>query len=589
MISVILITMFSFMYRASILKRIIVGITLWVISTPTYIHAQRAFQPPYELKVQGNVPIIDLSSTFVFANDDKGNTWYVSDTGTWSFSVDSLKWTRWPSVNFEDVEVQIGYDKAADRFLFWNWGVGKVFTWNPGDTVMQRIDRSFHHRTQYYHAWFIHPKTSDIYAFGGYGFWGSRGYTTRFDHITKEWQVVALDATKSYPSNRFKSLQTYDEKRNQFHIFGGYDFKSGGREDLSIDNTYLMDYWILDVDRREWRTHTIYRSTNSLYEKPNFLVIDNHYMGLTDNENDLAWYPIKSMDGVDEIQLMVFDYERGFGAVTPLNLGDLGMMSFVKSYKYDHQSNQLILYWAEKVSRTNKNNPIRVSALQLPHPDSTRAMMDLIREYGSIDPPSEASNPWAWLWVLLPLGLGSALAWHHIRGRSSVEGFIDGNPAAAPQEITFCFLGEPKILVDGVVVKNTFSSPEFEILLWLYWKQRRGEPYQITDTIETVFWQDSPNIDYIRKQRNTSIRRLNEQLAALFKPKDVGHEWIVDRMSNFDRRKREYALDLGGLIVRCDLDAVEPGAVDPSGLLESQTGIWVTQIRSEYALLSAAS
>jgi len=586
--------MFVFMYRTTVLMRTIIGTALLMISMALHCHAQSSIEPPFELSIEGKLPELPRSNdTFpfnYFANDNKGNTWFVTPFEVWSFSPDSLKWTQWPSVDLEDAEVRFGYDKAEDRFLFWNNGVGKVFTWKPGDTVMQRIDQSFHHRTQFGHAWFIHPKTSDIYAFGGFGFWESRGYTSRFDQKTKEWQVLTLDATKPHPSPRSTLRYAYDEKRNQLHIFGGSDYRNNGREDLSIDFVDFQDYWVLDVNRREWSQQPIFGSGDMFdFNKELRRNVENFYYGMTDYENDLAWYTTRSSLGAYDIRLMVFDLERGFGAYTPLSLGDLGFKSSVLWYSIDKEKNQLLCYWIEHVSFDKTRSPIRVSALQLPHPDSTRAMLDLIRKYGSIHPPAKASYSWAWLWVLLPLGLGSALAWHHLRGRSSVEGSIDGNPAATPPEITFCFLGEPKILVDGVVVKNTFSSPEFEILLWLYWKQRLGEPYQITDTIESVFWHDSPNIDYIRKQRNSTLKHLSDQLTQLFKFDAFSHEWIVDRTSISDKRKREYALNLDGLIVRCDLDAVEPGVVDPSGLLESQTGIWVTQIRNEYALLSAAS
>ena len=574
--------------------RTIIGTALLMISMALHCHAQSSFEPPLELSIEGKSPELtrskDIFSFHYFANDNKGNTWFVTPFEVWSFSPDSLKWTQWPSIQFEDMEVRNGYDKAADRFLFWNNGVGKVFTWKPGDTVMQRIDQSFHHRTQFGHAWFIHPKTSDIYAFGGFGFWESRGYTSRFDQKTKEWQVLTLDATKPYPSPRSTSRHAYDEKRNQLHIFGGSDYRNNGREDLSIDFVDYNDYWVLDVDRREWSQQPIFGSGDMFdFNKELRRNIENLYYGMTDYENDLAWYTERSSLGANDIRLMVFDLERGFGAYTPLSLGDLGFRSSVLWYNIDKEKNQLLLFWIEAISNRTSDRPLRVSVLQLPHPDSTRAMMDVIRKYGSIDPPSEASNLWEWLWVLVPLGLGVALAWRFVLGRSSTDVSADEVPPAAPPEIIICFLGEPKILVDGVVARNKFNSPEFEIFLWLYWKHRRGEPYQITDTIESVFWHDSPNMDYIRKQRNTTLRRLNDQIAELFKRNASGHDWIVDRTSISDKRKREYALDLGGLIVRCDLDDIEPGAVDPSRLLESQTGIWVTQIRSEYALLSAAS
>ncbi len=127
------------------------------------------------------------------------------------------------------------------------------------------------------------------------------------------------------------------------------------------------------------------------------------------------------------------------------------------------------------------------------------------------------------------------------------------------------------------------------MLFWLHWKHRKGESFQITDVIENVFWHDSPNMDYIRKQRNTTLRRLNEQLTDVFKDHVTDHEWIVDKVSISDKRKREYALDLNGFVVRCDLDAIELGTVDPSQLLESCTGIWVEQIRNDYATMSVAS
>jgi hypothetical protein len=170
------------------------------------------------------------------------------------------------------------------------------------------------------------------------------------------------------------------------------------------------DYWVLDVDRREWRQQPIFGSGGMFdFNKELRRNVENFYYGMTDYENDLAWYTERSSLGANDLRLMVFDLEKGFGAYTPLSLGDLGFKSSVLWYNIDKEKNQLLYYWIEHVSFDKTRSPIRVSALQLPHPDSTRAMMNLIREYGSIHPPAKASYSWAWLWVLLPLGLGSAM------------------------------------------------------------------------------------------------------------------------------------------------------------------------------------
>jgi hypothetical protein len=579
------------MLRKTVFIGTIIGMVLSMISTATVAHAQTQYPLPAELPVVGEIPTWPAGTFGYFANDDFGTTWFITPEVVWSFSPDSLKWTRWPSVQLDDVEVRLGYDKANDRFLFWNGGVGKVFTWKPGDTTAERIDKSFHHRTQFGHAWFIHPDSGEIYAFGGYGFWQSRGYTARFDLKGMEWLVLPLDSTKPYPSPRAGAKHTYDAKRNQFHIFGGHNYRNEGREDLSVDFVDFDDYWILDIETREWKSKPVF-GFDGAFELNKEIRRNNEifYFAVEDQENDLAWYPARSSVGSNDIRLLVFDYSREFGAYTPISLGDLGNKSNIQWFSYNSKSNQLIIYWFQAASSGN-TRPIRVSALPLPHPDSTRAMMDLVREYGSIHPPAKASSSWTWLLLLIPAVVVGGWVWQRRKSQLS-EGQVvnESEPTTHPKtELTFCLIGQPRLLLNGTEVRNHFSEPEFGLLIWLYWKHRNGESFQITDVIENVFWHDSPNMDYIRKQRNTTLRRLNEQLEAIFGEHAPDHEWIVDKVSISDKRKREYALDLNGLSVKCDLDTIQSDQIDPTALLESCNGIWAEHIRNDYLTMSTAS
>jgi hypothetical protein len=146
------------MYSTSALIGTITCAVLLLASTALPLRAQTEFPLPTELPIQGERPLMVWGKPLWLLMDDAGTTWAITHDHVWSLNLDSLKWKQWPALTLEDIDVRPGYDKANKRFLFWNGGVGKVFTWNPGDTTGQRIDKSFNHRTQFGHAWFIHPK-----------------------------------------------------------------------------------------------------------------------------------------------------------------------------------------------------------------------------------------------------------------------------------------------------------------------------------------------------------------------------------------------------------------------------------------------
>ena len=566
------------MYSISAYLGTIVVLVLMMIPSVGQLRAQTTEVNLVELRIDGIRPVLPLIEREHFITDGNNNTvWFGSTTQLWSFSVDSLVFTSWPRVNFDDLEVQPGYDKAADRFLFWNFGVGKVYTWNPGDSTVQRIDRSSHHRTQFDHAWFIHPKTSSIYAFGGYGFWESRAYTSRFDHVTKEWQVVVLDPSKPNPSPRNKSMYAYDEKRSAFHIFGGRAARMDARDDLSVDMVGLSDYWVLDIKSSEWLQKPLF-GLSDVYDANKTItrVRESNYNAVVDTVGDLVWYPIRSPDPPHSIKLMAFDLERGFGTLTPLTIGDHGVNSQIYWIKIHIPTNRLLLFWLPS-DKFDGDQRMRVSAYQLPSSDSTRLLMDLIKEYGSVEASLASSNLGVWLSLILLLFVSAAVVW--IRSKRPVGGLIE--QADSTLEINICYIGQPRLLINGMERTVELNDSEWALLLWLYWKHRQGEPFQITDQIEEAIWKADPNIDYLRKRRNKTLRGLNEQLKIQLNNELPDHNWILERTSINDKRKREYALNLAGLHVNSDLDGIQFEALNPFELLISHNGFWVEEIRNE--------
>ncbi len=566
------------MYSKSAHLGTIVVVALSMISSVAELRAQSRESTPFELRIDGIRPVLPhIEREFFFLDGIDNTVWFGNTNQIWSFSIDSLVFTPWPKVHFDDVEVQPGYDKAANRFLFWNFGVGKVYTWNPGDSTVQRIDRSSHHRTQFDHAWFIHPKTSSIYAFGGYGFWESRAYTSRFDHVTKEWQVVVLDPSKPNPSPRNKSMHAFDEKRSAFHIFGGRAGRMDGRDDLSVDLVGLSDYWILDITSSKWRQKPLY-GLNDIYDANKSLIRarESNYNAVVDTVGDLVWYPIRSPYPPHSIQLMAFDLERGFGTLTPLTLGDQGVNSQNYWITIHIPTNRLLLFWVPS-DKYDGDQRMRVSAYQLPSADSTRIMMDLTKKYGSVEASLAAGNQNIWLLLILLLLVSASAAW--LRSKRHTGGLVkkeDGTP-----EITIFYIGQPRLLVNGLERTVDLNNSEWALLLWLYWKHRQGDSFQVTDQIEEAIWNADPNIDYLRKRRNKTLHGLNEQLKRQLNGELPGHKWILERTSLNDKRKREYALNLTGIHVNSDLDDIHIEALNPRELLISHYGHWVDEIKNE--------
>jgi hypothetical protein len=97
-----------------------------------------------------------------------------------------------------------------------------------------------------------------------------------------------------------------------------------------------------------------------------------------------------------------------------------------------------------------------------------------------------------------------------------------------------------------------------------------------------MFWKDAPNIDYVRKQRNRAIQSLQQQLKNLPVADNPSWEWITDRIVAFDRRKREYSLQLDGLLVSSDIETEQDGEISPLQLLTTCNGPWVEDIRTAY-------
>ena len=73
-------------------------------------------------------------------------------------------------------------------------GGGILYQYTNG--AIERIDESFPHRNQF--AGFFFDYNSELYLLGGYGYWASKEFLTKFNFESKSWEAVSLsgDAPK---------------------------------------------------------------------------------------------------------------------------------------------------------------------------------------------------------------------------------------------------------------------------------------------------------------------------------------------------------------------------------------------------------
>lgn len=503
--------------------------------------------------------------------DHLGNLWLLSKSSLWTFSVDSMKWRRCCAIALPDSELVFGFDQAQKRFLFWSEGVGKVYTMKLGDSVLTRIDKSFHHRTQFGHLGIVHPTSGSILAFGGYGYWETRNITTRYDLNTNEWQIITLNSGLRIPEARMNARGVFDAKREQLHLFSGNSFYEN-RKDLSNKTVQFNDYWILDLKNNSWNQQKIFHN-DSLFDyyfpQPQVYDAYNTYNGTLDTLNDLAWYTIRQKKNNTQIKLLAFDLKEGFGSVMPFWLGDIGNKSTIKHLHYHAKTQRLLIVWEPRVNNQN-NRYVYVSAAELPQPALVKAYLYQTKRW----------SLWEyWLPSLFIIVLIASISFSGVvfyRRQSSkgnqpmkdakgsikannrgyaINGKLNGDPSQDKKiHLQLKFIPKPQLEYNGKSLNDLFHPQELDILVWLIWSAKIGRTYVLTDVIEQLFWNKNPNIDYVRKQRNLVLKKINEKLTQAFEAVTPSVQWILDRVPIDDRRKREYAVNLEQVEIQSDLD-----------------------------------
>jgi hypothetical protein len=563
------------------MKGLLLSIILFFFSTQGALDIQfnRNLNP---IKTIGNHPRVSLGGLkpFVFINTPDNRTWLFQQNGVWMYEYSLEKWTFIGKIEYDDPDILGSYNPYNEEFLFWSRGVGKVYTWKPGNDALERIDRSDLHKTQYGHFGFVDPSSGNIYAFGGSGFWQDRSFILEFDLRAREWNIVPLKEYTTHPQGRRDAIGMYDPGFNQLHIFGGYA-NPHERHDKGNQVILYEDYWVFDFNSGAWSQKKVFGKTSTssndnYFPQSNFISTNNF-----DRDNELIWY-LASVNHSDQLQLLVYDLKRDFGTFLPAYVSS----NNIRSVTYDRIGNQLILHNLS-LGYGSDSAIVQTLTYSLPSAEDTRTLMDSIRD--SELQTARIKTISKMLFFVIPFGIFILV---YVKRRANRKQITDGVDRSQKSDrtdtivtienvnqLTIEITDTIRVLLNGENVRSKFTHPELDIFVWLAWKNSLGDSFQSNQMIERLFWTDSSNPGYTRKQRNLTMNRLNDQLELIFSKYTSGKSVLITRSSYNDKRKKEYGLDFHSIGLRFEFGEELKSASEPHG---NEKKLWLEMIKDEY-------
>ena len=99
------------------------------------------------------------------------------------------KYSKPPPKTFKDVPTNTFSALNLNEVVYLLYpGGGILYQYSNG--AIERIDESFPHRNQF--AGFFFAYNSELYLLGGYGYWTSKNFLTKFNFESRSWEAVSL-------------------------------------------------------------------------------------------------------------------------------------------------------------------------------------------------------------------------------------------------------------------------------------------------------------------------------------------------------------------------------------------------------------
>lgn len=489
----------------------------------------------------------------IFTNDDQKRVWYFTRSEAWFFSLIDKTWTKYAEIKGIEAMDYVVYNPVAEQFIFWSSDGGSITIWSLNKKNLNLENYTSDQKLYRQHVGLVDPISGKVFAFGGREYGVDSGLLWALNTQDMEWEIVNIHSSSPQPPGRMYTSIVVSDSDRSVHLFGGIRYKEG-RMDVSKTNVELWDYWKYDLDKSQWSPKKIFGlSDDNYHRKPGGTYRHRYINGLVDQKNDLIWFHFKGMRDVVH-SLIVYDIRLEHGIHLPISMLGNEKKPILRHFSLDPTTNELIVFWTPWVSEQNQS-VVNVSIAKLPDADNirTRIQENSKRDQeaneghqGSLLPVLSSQG----LLILLSLGLASVIAYVYLR---KIKSIFQLPPRKKVPDLRITLNTTAAIYINEISLDTDLTKKDLNVLAWLCIQYKNRKPYQSTDKIEAFFFSDLNNSDFARKQRNITLKRINEVLSKFYSGYLHRDAWIIMRDAAYDKRKKEYAIDLEGIDIHIDV------------------------------------
>jgi hypothetical protein len=437
----------------------------------------------------------------------------------------NLNTLLWNSLGTLDLPPEIGkmaYSPRDKGLLFWDFGVGRVFL-RDSTGGLSRIDNSFPHMNQFGHSPWINPESGDIYTFGGYGLFAFKSFITRFDREGGEWYLVPTKNPGYAPAPQIDGVVLPDFEQNKIILIGD---RESYQDVFPTNHSPIKQFaiWELSLNGFVW---TKSQDLPSGYRTAGWSDYASNMMPTSVPGTGLYFFPM--LTEFDQTSLFAYSStHRDWVRLEDINpsVKSPHVIFYMFWSEFDKTHYHLSL---QPLSNQNGHRFL-IHRVHIENPALLEEYIANKSKYGILK--------WS-LW-LLGIALAAFLSWF---GYAIAARRAKPVVALAPKSIEIQFdLSNQAFIIkhDGVVLRD-LPQMESRLLGLLFKKSIEPGIYLSSDDIDSSLLPNHPSVDYIRRNRNVAIDKLEFAFQDLC-PKP-GEKYILRRTHKFDKRKTEYRLN----------------------------------------------
>lgn len=431
----------------------------------------------------------------------------------------------WKPLGTLDLPPEVGkmaYSSRDNGLLFWDYGVGRVFL-KDSTGALTRIDRSFAHMNQFGHSPWLDPKSGEIFAYGGYGLFSFKSFITRFDRSGGEWFLVPAQNPDNSPAPQTDAIVVPDFDQRKIILVGDREYY---RDVFPTNHSPIKQFaiWELDLNGLIW---TKSRDLPSGFRTAGWADFASNTMPTSIPGTGLYFFPM--LTELDQTTLFAYSStHREWVRLQDIN--PMVRSAHVIFHMFWSDVDKHLYFFSLQPLSNQNGHRFLIHKVSIANPASLEGYISSLTRNTILK--------WS-LW-LFGLSIAAVLSWIGywalVRKRTSLV-------SAAPKRIEIQVdLSHQTIIVkhDGIVLHD-LPQMESRLLGLLCKKSTDPGAFLSSDEIDSSLLPNHPSVDYIRRNRNVAIEKLEFAFQDLC-PKP-GEKYILRRTHKFDKRKTEYRLN----------------------------------------------